>query len=191
MRSPVSISVQYPSWDLEQFPRAAAVPAQEQRCPLSERDWQEPSSCLSSALGFKGRNAFQKIFELRLLLRSWTPPPYAVLLNASFTRYWWQWIFQALHRFCVTAQFSFLSGYSMSQLLGLCYDTLIFPPLFFFLVLSLLWPFQAHQSVHKGSVKHADRKGGETTVMLICWGQKKSYKIFLLAWFQPFISRQI
>lgn len=138
MGSPVSISVQYPSEISSSSPRAAAVPAQEQRCPLSERDWQEPSSsCLSSALGFKGRNAFQEIFKLRLFLGSWTPPLCAVLLDASFTLYWWQWIFQALHRFSITAQFSFLSGYSMSQLLGLFHNALIFPPLFFF-VLSLL-----------------------------------------------------
>lgn len=129
----MSISVQYPSEISSSSPRAAAVPAQEQRCPLSERDWQEPSSsCLSSALGFKGRNAFQKIFKLRLFLGSWTPPLCAVLLDASFTLYWWQWIFQALHRFSITAQFSFLSGYSMSQLLGLFHNALIFPPLFFF-----------------------------------------------------------
>lgn len=62
----------------------------------------------------------------------------------------------------------------MSQHLGLFYDTLIFPPLFFFL--SLLWPFQAHQSVYRGSVKHADRKDCETSVTLRSWGKKKFIK---------------
>lgn len=84
------------------------------------------------ALGIEGSNTFQKIFKLRLLLGSWAPPLYTVLLNTSFALYWWQGIFQALHRFSVTAQFSFLSGYSVSQHLGLFYETLIFPPLFFF-----------------------------------------------------------
>lgn len=40
----------------------------------------------------------------------------------------------------------------------------------FFCVLSLFRPFQAQQSVHKGSVKRADRRHGETPAMLICLG---------------------
>lgn len=135
----VSIRAQCLSWALGLFPGAAA---EEQRCPLWEWGWQELLLLLVLCNGNSGTNTFQKIFKLELLLRNWTPPMYTVLLGASFTLYHWQWIFQALHCFSIMAQFSFLSGYRMSQHLGLFYVcSLLWHSLHFFFFFFPFFPF--------------------------------------------------
>lgn len=47
----------------------------------------------------QGKNTFHKIFQLRLLLESWTPPFYAVLSNTNFADYWRQWTFETFRCF--------------------------------------------------------------------------------------------